>query len=35
LGGLLVPAGLYLLLRYGFNIAMPMSPWYRRGILPF
>lgn len=35
LGGLLVPAGLYLLLRYGFNIAMPMSPWYRQGILPF
>jgi len=35
LGGVLVPAGLYLLLRYGFNIAMPMSPWYRQGILPF
>ena len=34
LGGLLVPAGLYLLLRYGFNIAMPMSPWYRQGLLP-
>jgi len=35
LGGLSVPAGLYLMLRYGFNIAMPMSPWYRQGILPF
>ena len=34
LGGLLVPAGLYLMLRYGFNIGMPMSPWYRQGILP-
>jgi putative tricarboxylic transport membrane protein len=34
LGGVLVPAVLYLLLRYGFNIGMPMSPWYRQGILP-
>ena len=34
LGGIAVPVALYLLLRYGFNIGMPMSPWYRQGILP-
>jgi hypothetical protein len=34
LGGVLAPSALYLLLRYGFNIGMPMSPWYRQGILP-
>lgn len=34
LGGALVPAVLYVLLRYGFNIGMPMSPWYRQGFLP-
>jgi hypothetical protein len=34
LGGVLTPLVLYLLLRYGFNIGMPMSPWYRQGILP-
>ncbi len=34
LAGVVVPVVLYALLRYGFNISMPMSPWYRQGILP-
>lgn len=32
--GVLVPVVLYFLLRYGFNIAMPMSRWYSKGLLP-
>jgi len=32
--GVAVSAVLYLGLRYAFNIGMPMSPWYRQGILP-
>lgn len=34
-GGLLLPAILWLILREGFNIAMPMSMLYRSGTLPF
>lgn len=30
----LVPLVLYILLRYGFNIPMPMSLWYSKGLLP-
>lgn len=35
LGGLLLPLALWLSLRLGFNISMPMSVFYRMGILPF
>jgi putative tricarboxylic transport membrane protein len=35
LGGILLPLSLWLLLRWGFNIPMPMSVLYRQGILPF
>lgn len=35
LGGLLLPVALWLLLRYAFNIPMPMSVFYRTGYLPF
>ena len=34
-GAILLPAVLWLTLRYGFNISMPMSVLYRRNILPF
>lgn len=34
-GGLLLPGALWMALREGFNIAMPMSVFYRSGILPF
>lgn len=32
--GVGVPVVLYVLLRYGFNIPMPMSLWYSQGLLP-
>lgn len=32
--GVGVSVVLYLLLRYGFNIPMPMSLWYSKGLLP-
>jgi len=32
--GVVVSAVLYVGLRHAFNIGMPMSPWYRQGILP-
>lgn len=35
LGGILLPTILWLVLRYGFNISMPMSAFYRLNILPF
>lgn len=35
LGGALLPAVMWLSLREGFNISMPMSMFYRSGILPF
>jgi putative tricarboxylic transport membrane protein len=34
-GGVIFPTLMWLLLREGFNIAMPMSMFYRKGILPF
>ncbi len=34
-GGVLLPAALWMTLREGFNIAMPMSMFYRTGVLPF
>jgi hypothetical protein len=34
-GGILLPAVMWLTLREGFNISMPMSMFYRSGILPF
>ena len=34
-GGIMLPVILWLLLRQGFNISMPMSVFYRTGILPF
>lgn len=34
-GGVALPAILWILLREGFNISMPMSVFYRAGILPF
>lgn len=34
-GGVLLPVSLWLLLREGFNISMPMSMLYRQGIVPF
>ncbi len=35
LGGILLPVSMWLVLRYGFNIPMPMSVLYRSGVLPF
>ncbi len=34
-GGVILPTVLWLMLREGFNISMPMSVFYRSGILPF
>jgi hypothetical protein len=34
-GAIILPAVLWLVLREGFNISMPMSVLYRRNILPF
>jgi len=34
-GGILLPVIMWLTLREGFNIPMPMSAFYRSGILPF
>lgn len=34
-GGILLPVVMWLALREGFNIPMPMSMFYRSGILPF
>ena len=34
-GGILLPTIMWLTLREGFNIPMPMSAFYRSGILPF
>ena len=34
-GGIALPVILWLVLRHGFNIAMPMSVFYRTGVLPF
>lgn len=34
-GGILLPVIMWLTLREGFNIPMPMSVFYRSGILPF
>ena len=34
-GGIALPVILWLVLRHGFNIAMPMSVFYRMGVLPF
>jgi len=34
-GGILLPVIMWLALREGFNIPMPMSVYYRSGILPF
>jgi hypothetical protein len=34
-GGILLPTIMWLTLREGFNIPMPMSMFYRSGILPF
>jgi putative tricarboxylic transport membrane protein len=34
-GGILLPVIMWLALREGFNIPMPMSMFYRSGILPF
>ena len=34
-GGVILPAVLWGILREGFNIGMPMSMFYRSGILPF
>jgi putative tricarboxylic transport membrane protein len=34
-GGILLPAVLWIMLREGFNISMPMSAFYRSNILPF
>lgn len=31
---ILLPIALYVTLRYGFNISMPMSVWYSKGLLP-
>jgi putative tricarboxylic transport membrane protein len=33
-GAILLPLVMWLVLRQGFNISMPMSMFYRRGILP-
>lgn len=34
-GAIILPVSLWLMLRQGFNISMPMSVFYRRNILPF
>ncbi|MFQ5939913.1 MAG: tripartite tricarboxylate transporter TctB family protein [Alphaproteobacteria bacterium] len=34
-GGLVLPLAMWLTLREGFNIAMPMTMFYHKGILPF
>jgi hypothetical protein len=34
-GGIILPVVLWLVLREGFNISMPMSVFYRSGTLPF
>jgi hypothetical protein len=34
-GGIILPVVLWLVLREGFNISMPMSAFYRSGTLPF
>jgi membrane protease YdiL (CAAX protease family) len=34
-GGIILPAVLWMMLREGFNISMPMSVFYRSNILPF
>lgn len=34
-GGILLPLAMWLTLREGFNIAMPMTMFYRSGVLPF
>ena len=34
-GGIILPAVLWMTLREGFNISMPMSAFYRSNILPF
>ena len=34
-GGILLPGVMWMTLREGFNIAMPMSMFYRSGTLPF
>jgi putative tricarboxylic transport membrane protein len=34
-GAILLPLAMWLTLRQGFNIPMPMSMFYRQGILPF
>lgn len=34
-GGILLPVAMWLTLREAFNISMPMSMFYRSGILPF
>ena len=34
-GGIILPVLMWLILREGFNISMPMSALYRRNILPF
>lgn len=34
-GGIILPVALWMTLREGFNISMPMSAFYRSSILPF
>jgi putative tricarboxylic transport membrane protein len=34
-GGIILPVVLWIMLREGFNISMPMSAFYRSNILPF
>jgi hypothetical protein len=34
-GGIILPVVLWIMLREGFNISMPMSALYRSNILPF
>jgi hypothetical protein len=34
-GGIILPVVLWMTLREGFNISMPMSMFYRSGLLPF
>ncbi|NIQ93765.1 MAG: tripartite tricarboxylate transporter TctB family protein [Desulfuromonadales bacterium] len=34
-GGILLPLAMWMTLREGFNIAMPMTVFYHKGILPF
>jgi putative tricarboxylic transport membrane protein len=35
LGAVMLPVVLWLTLRYGFNLNMPMSVFYRSGYVPF